>query len=69
MTKIYFLTKVFKGSFGLMGWLTWGKKLNKRQGEVTMRIVRECRDTLETELTLGYKVQFLSVGASPSLLN
>ena len=42
---------------------------NKRQGEVTMRIVRECRDTLETELILGYRFQFLSVGAFPSLLN
>jgi len=34
-------------------WRSWGIELNKRQGEVTMRIVRECRDTLETELTLG----------------
>ena len=53
MTEIYFLTKVFKSSFRLMGWQTWGKKLNKRQGEVTMRIVREGVKTLETELTLG----------------
>jgi len=52
-----------------MDWRSWGKKLIKRQGEVTMTIVREGVKTLETLVTLGCRLKFLSVGASPSLLN
>ena len=52
-----------------MDWRSWGIKLIKRQGEVTMTIVREGVKTLETLVILGCRLKFLSVGASPSLLN
>jgi len=52
-----------------MDWRSWGIKLIKRQGKVTMTIVREGVKTLETLVTLGCRLKFLSVGAFPSLLN